>query len=215
MPPDVDASYLGGDPTSLMYLGEGDCDDSTDCFSSLECLDISFWSDSIPGVTRDPTTTVYTEESDFCYCPNHPICPWGHSGPGDFSYPEALCPDGKFVDSIEFDTDSFALFRYRCSNLDGTDRTDFFTQGIGSGNFPDSYRAEGAHFCGMKGTYGATDSYKGLLSLDLMLCESFNCKDSLTTTSNYPNPLPNPLQNPLDRVYNIDPVNTDFEKPAI
>ena len=91
----------------------------------------------------------------------------------------------------------YKSIKFRCSNLDGSQRSDFKTVGIDTNN-GDVYSTSGSHFCGIRST-------DGLLGLDLMLCESYNCKDSLTTTANS-------LE---DRTYKVVPGNTDFEQPAI
>ena len=45
----------------------------------------------------------------------------------------------------------------------------------------------------------------GILGLDLLLCEAYDCRTKLSKTSNTVE----------DRVYKVVPGNTDFEKPVI
>ena len=90
-----------------------------------------------------------------------------------------------------------------------------------------SYTAVGSFFCGIRALYGALDlatpscglgtdcvsrnrwhitkEFAGILGLDFLLCDAYDCRNKLSKTSN-------PVE---DRVYKVVPGNTDFEQPAI
>ena len=117
-----------------------------------------------------------------------------------------MCDSGKFMDTIRVtfdspvtgqDKDGITSLQFKCSDItdqDGSRDASFKIVGTPSGTTQDTYTTTDSHFCGIGSLKGSLNSdFLGLVNIDLMLCETYDCRSSLVTQSSVE-----------DRVYKVE-----------